>query len=347
LSPLHDLVWGMGYRRSADGISGTIDESFTPANRTIQLFSAFMQDEITLQPERVHLTVGAKIEHNNFTGFEFEPSIRMNWTPEVRHSVWAAVSQAARTPDRADTGGDFSIAAFPLSDGTPAVLTILGNPQQRSEHLLATELGYRAQASEQFSIDIATFYNRYRDLRSVEPAAPFFETTPVPHLEIPLVYGNLLHGTTAGLEISAHFKITDRWTLSPGYALLHMNLRPDPAGLDTTTIQDVEGSSPRHQAQLRSSVNLRNGLAWDTSLYFVDRLPAQQVPSYARLDTRISWRPAERVDIGDASRIRGIVDCEFGFVRQLVHDHEARQIFSAALHQIAMIAPLARRSRMP
>jgi iron complex outermembrane receptor protein len=193
--------------------------------------------------------------------------------------------------------GDFNIVAFALPNGAPAELGIAGNPRQQSEHLLATDLGYRMQASNRVSVDLAMFYNRYRDLRSVEPGAPVLETNPVPHLDIPLLYSNQMHGTTEGLELSAHFKITERWTLSPGYALLHMNLRTDPGSQDTTSVANIEGSNPRHQAQLRSWVNLPHGLGWSTNLYFVDRLPAQQVPSYTRLDTQLIWRATQRLEL--------------------------------------------------
>jgi iron complex outermembrane receptor protein len=297
LGSRQDLVWGGGYRRSADRIGGTLDGAFVPADATIQLFSAFVQDEITLAPERVFLTLGTKLEHNAFTGFELEPSIRMSWTPSARNTLWAAVAEAARTPDRNDAGGDFNIVAFTLPNGTPAELGIVGNPRQEAEHLLATDLGYRVQAGSRVSVDLAMFYNRYRELRTLEPGAPTLETDPVPHVDIPLVYGNQMHGTTEGLEVSAHFKVTDRWTLSPGYALLHMNLRTDPSSLDTTSVADIEGSNPRHQGQLRSSVTLPRGFAWDTNIYFVGPLPAQQLSSYTRLDTRFSWRVVERLEL--------------------------------------------------
>jgi len=208
-----------------------------------------------------------------------------------------SVAEAARTPSRADLGGDFGVVTFALPDGTPAVLTILGSPQRKSEHLLATDLGYRLQASERVSADLSMFFNTYSRLRSLEPGAPFFAADPIPHLEIPLVFGNQLHGTTDGLEVSAHLRVSDRWTLSPGYAVLQMRLHTDPTSQDTTSVTGIEGSNPRHQAQLRSSVILPGGFAWDTNIYFVDRLPAQQVPSYTRLDTRFSWRLVEGLEL--------------------------------------------------
>src|SRR6202034_830062 len=63
--------------------------------------NAFIQDEIALAPP-VHLTVGSKVEHNDYTGFEYEPSGRLAWTPSPKQLVWTAVSRAVRTPSRYD-----------------------------------------------------------------------------------------------------------------------------------------------------------------------------------------------------------------------------------------------------
>src|SRR3984893_14968634 len=125
LGSRQDVVWGAGYRRSADQIGGTIDGLFVPADRTLQLFSAFVQDEITLAPERVFLTLGTKLEHNAFTGFELGPSIRMTWTPSARDTVWVAVADADRTPGRDDSNGDFNVFVFALPNGTPAEISIV------------------------------------------------------------------------------------------------------------------------------------------------------------------------------------------------------------------------------
>ena len=42
---------------------------FTPPALDQSLYSAFLQDEVMLA-ETLHLTVGTKIEHNDYTGFE-------------------------------------------------------------------------------------------------------------------------------------------------------------------------------------------------------------------------------------------------------------------------------------
>ena len=291
----HFLVWGAGYRHAADRTVGTIDQAFLPTGMDLRLFSAFIQDEITLRPDRLTLTVGSKLEHNDFTGFEVEPSARMAFTPGTRNTFWAAISESARTPSLRDDNADFNLAVFPLPDGSPAITTIEGNPQQKAEYLLSQELGYRLQANAWMSIDVSLFHNRYRNLRSFEEGAPWPPTALRPYTEIPIYQGNRVHGSTDGLELSSKIRVTDRWTLSPGYALLRMNLHDDPGSLDTASVPDTEGSSPRHQAQLRSALNLSRALSWNVAAYFVDRLPAQQVPSYTRLDTQLSWQPTSAI----------------------------------------------------
>jgi len=289
-----DLIWGVGYRHSTDHTIGTIDQAFVPASRVIQIFNAFVQDEITLVPGNVFLTVGTKLEHNTFSGFEFQPSLRLAWTPNERRTVWAAVSRASRTPTRRDTGLDAVVAALP----GPAEVAVLGDPMAQSEDVVAYEVGYRAQPKKQVSFDVAAFYNVYHQLQSVEPQPPFVQVIPPPPLlVIPLRLSNKLHGTTDGIEASVNWKATDRWTLSPGYSLLQMHLHADSGSLDTTSAADFQSSDPRHQAQLRSHLELAHGFAWDATAYFIGNIPDQLVASYVRLDTQLTWRFAESMGL--------------------------------------------------
>jgi iron complex outermembrane receptor protein len=297
LGARHDLIWGADFRNSSDYTEGTIDRAWVPAGRTLQLFSTFAQDEIVLKPDRVFLTVGTKLEKNYYTSWDVDPSARVAWTPSKQHSFWAAVSRASRTPSRREEDADINIAAFSGPGEEPALLTLLGNPDEKSEHVVAYEAGYRAQPAGPFSIDVATFFNSYTDLATAEPGSPFLVANPAPsHLVFPLVWGNKMHGTTDGIEMSANWKVTDRWTLSPGYALLQMHLHTDPTSQDTASVANTEGSSPRHQAQFRSHLKLPGRFVWDVSGYFVERLPAQAVPSYTRIDTQLSRQLGERLE---------------------------------------------------
>jgi iron complex outermembrane receptor protein len=298
LGTRQDIVWGLGYRVNSDGTDPTLRIVFTPEDRVTQLFSLFAQDDIAVLPDRLHLSLGARVEHNSYTGFDVEPSARLAWTPDSKNMVWGAVSGADRTPARSDTGVRVNYTALPGPGGLPMLVSIFGNPNFKNEQLTAFEAGYRNAWSSRFSLDSTVFYNRYRDLTSVEPGAPRIETNPAPtHLLVPESFGNGLYGETHGIELFANWKVASFWTLSPGYTFFSMHLHPFAGSQDFTDAAGTEGGSPDHKAQLRSSVSLPRNLQWNASAYFVNRLSAVSIPSYTRLDTSLLWHAGERVSM--------------------------------------------------
>jgi len=128
------------------------------------LYNGFIQDEIKFS-KQWSLTLGSKVEHNDYTGYEFEPSGRLAWSPTDRQTVWTAVSRAVRAPSRLDRDVIAPNTTSPI---------LIGGANFTSEILVAYELGYRAQMNEEFSTSISTFYNEYEDLRSVAPATGTF-----------------------------------------------------------------------------------------------------------------------------------------------------------------------------
>jgi iron complex outermembrane receptor protein len=299
-----DIVWGVGYRYTADRIGGSLTVAMNPPNRALQLFNSFLQDEIALVPERLFLTVGIKLEHNDYTGFEVMPSVRASWSPSDRHMVWVAVSKALRAPSRSDTGLVVNFGEFPGPGNTPTLLRLVGNPQFQDERLIAYEAGYRATLSNRFSIDVAAYFNDWNKLQTSEFSGSFFEATPPPAHEVQtLLFDNLMHGESHGIEITANWKVRDWWSISPGFAISREHLHTDPQSTDTQTVLFTEGSSPAYSIQLRSHVDLRRNLAWDVSAYFVDALNNQgplgnvKIPSYTRLDSGLTWKLGERLSL--------------------------------------------------
>jgi iron complex outermembrane receptor protein len=323
LGARQDLIWGLGYRYSADQTAGTIDQAYVPANLSGQLFNFFIQDQITLKPDRLSLSAGAKLEDTYFTGFDIEPSARLAWTPNHRHTFWVAVSRASQTPTRRRENLNVVLAALP----GPVEIALLGNPKAKSEHVLAYELGYRTQLNGKVSIDATTFFNVYHDVESQEAQPSFLDTSFTPPLLIrPRILGNKIHGTTQGLEFSVNWKVTNRWTLSPGYSFLEMHLHTDPSSLDTVNVPDIQGSNPGHQAQLRSHVAFPRGFSWDTHAYFVGALPAQFVPSYTRVDTQLRWRLGERLELAVVGQnLLTDQHLEFGDFVQLVNSSQVKR----------------------
>jgi iron complex outermembrane recepter protein len=291
-----DFVWGLGYRLTSDDTADHFRISFQPQDLVTQIYSSFVQDDIAVRPNRLHLSLGTKLEHEYYNGFNLQPSGRLTWTPDERDTFWAAFSGAQRTPSRVETSIRYNLAALPGPDNLPALVSVFGNPGQLNERLLATEAGFRKHLSDRLSVDSSAFFNQYHDLASNELGAPRIEVDPPPiHLLVPEYFANLIHGETHGIEIFANMKLNSRWTLSPGYTFLTMHLRPEAGSTDRTTGPETQGSSPTQQAQLRSNVNLPWHWQWTTSAYFVGRLPAQSIPSYTRLDSNLAWQVSEKI----------------------------------------------------
>jgi len=289
-----DVVWGAGYSYIDSATQGNFSFALNPANLGMQLFSTFFQDEIALRRDKLYLTLGTKLEHNLYTGFNLSPSARVSWTPSTRHMFWAAISQVERTPAESDTAVRANVGGFPGPGGTPLLLAFVGNPGYDDEMLIAYELGSRVELTPHLSIDLTTYYSDYDHQQTSEPAAPFFEAAPPPpHLVVPLTFQNLMYGEAHGFETTVNWKASDRWTLSPGYAFEQIHMHLDPTSKDTTSVLAAEGSTPVHGAQLRSHLGLVHGIAWDASAYFVDRLRSGDVPSYTRVDTGLTWRWTE------------------------------------------------------
>ena len=84
--------------------------------------------------------------------------------------------------------------------------------------------------------------------------------------------------------------------MSGSYTLFQIHLRPDPTSLDFTSAREEQGSSPHHQFQIHSQLDLSHNLEFDTALYYVGRVPGPQIPAYTRVDARLGWRPGETLE---------------------------------------------------
>lgn len=297
-APGHNLVWGLGYRITADDTESVQTIEFIPEDRTDDIVSAFVQDEIALARDRLRLTVGAKVEHNDYSGFEAQPSARLLWTPSPGHSVTWSVTRAVRTPSRAEHGLVLTNALEP-----PVFVRLLRNEAFRPEKLVAYEAGYIVRPTSWVALTAAAFFNRHDDLASTRLETPFVEGLPAfPRVIVPLQFDNQLHGNSHGVEISADVRPTTRWRWTAAYSLLRMQLTPDAPGADASQEAIWEGSSPTHQLQLQSSVDLPADVELDWLLRFVSKLPHESVPAYATSDVRLGWHVNRGLELAVVGR---------------------------------------------
>ena len=286
LGERNGITWGFGYRYTAARMGGSPTVMFVPPDDHLSLVSSFVQDEVTLAPDRLKVTMGTKIEHNDFSGWELEPGGRVAFTPDDRNTLWASVSRAVRTPSRSDEDIRFNeIQPTPFG---PAVLQITGNRDFRSEKLMAYETGYRVHPWDKLSVDLATFYNVYSDLRSFKmgPGFPFIPTT----------FANGMHGETYGVEAAATIEVAPWWRLNPSYTLLKMELHKNNRSADTISAPMAEGENPQQQFSLHSGMELPRNISLDATLRYVDSLPSLHVGGYVTMDARIAWRATKNLE---------------------------------------------------
>jgi iron complex outermembrane receptor protein len=288
----HQFVWGAGYRQTSDHMASNFGITWTPDHDHSDLMNVFIQDEITLAPERWHLIAGSKFEHNPSTKLEVQPNLRLLWTPTRRHTLWAAASHAVRTPSRFERDVRLNVAAFrPSPVGPPFLVSLFGNPQADSEKLNALELGYRVEVNPELGFDAAIFHNDYRHLLGFEAGPTRTEATPAP-LHVLVTPGTMRNSGTAhthGAELSAQWRASDRWKLAASYSVLRMTVR----GGDTGA-----GDSPQHQFHLRSYLDLPRRVQLNGSLSHVGELPVVRIPSYVRLDLGLRWQVSDSIEAG-------------------------------------------------
>jgi iron complex outermembrane recepter protein len=302
LGDRNQIVWGLGYRYTHEVDEDLSVVRFLPPVLDQNLFSGFVQDEIKLH-EKLSLTLGSKLEHNDYTGFEVEPSGRLQWNVTDKQMVWGAVSRAVRTPSRYDE--DLEVVSGLVNAPHPYQFPteyLAGSSDFESETVIAYELGYRAQLGTKASGSISTFYNDYHDLRSVS-ATPTTATYIYPY---PDVFQNNLEGNTYGFEASTSYQLLDGWRLHGGYDLLKEDIHVKPGSKDVDGALN-ETADPEQQFSVRSSMDLLRNLALDVMFRWVDKLTidssptggpiAGTVPSYYEMNARIGWRVNKHTEL--------------------------------------------------
>jgi iron complex outermembrane receptor protein len=179
----------------------------------------------------------------------------------------------------------------------PIYLRVDGNRQFRSEELIAYETGFRTLVTSHFYLDLALFYNSYRDLYSFQVGTPFLESTPLPaHAVIPLLTSNGIRGTTKGFEVTPDWKPVSWWELKTSYSHLEMHMKDGPGSNDPVSAHNYVGSSPRHQVVVQSFVKLPRKLEFGQTYRYVSALSAQMVKSYSTGDAHLSWQTTPELE---------------------------------------------------
>jgi iron complex outermembrane recepter protein len=268
------IVWGGGFRQMRDrmhsGLAGFVD--VLPLRRTDDLTNIFAQDTLSLLPDLLKLTLGAKYERTDYAPSEVLPNVRLAWTPTERQTFWAAAGEATRVPSRIESDLTF-FNVIRIGDGF------------RAEHVRAYELGHRWLITPSVGYDIATFYNDYSDLRSGEAGGQL---------------GNLMFGHSTGVEVALRWEPADAWRIDTSYTWLSMGLRLDPRSTSNPgQLAYIKGLGARNQASVRTAFDAARGVQIDAILHYTGRLATLNYAGYTELDAGLTWaaRPAVEISL--------------------------------------------------
>ncbi len=295
VSPSTKVSWGVSLRHTRDRLSGL--NQLDPASKTDDVYGGFYQIDKKLA-HNLKLTLGSTVEHNNYTGIEFQPSVRLLWDKNPKETYWAGISHAVKTPSRAETAGHIPFQYFDLN-GQLVEIELIGNPNIRSQSVTALEVGARYQPNSRTMLDVTGFVNAYSNLNTFEPMAPVFVNDPFPHLVIPYRWDSKGHALTGGIELNAQVLPQKDWKLQ-----LNMSFFTDKFGFSSTS-QDAFGdhggsgrtsSSPRYMVGLRSSHDLGRGVTFDVNAQYVDGQPSLGISTYTHLDMRLAWKANKNME---------------------------------------------------
>jgi iron complex outermembrane receptor protein len=281
----HQFVWGLGFRHTHNDVTNAPALAFIPEELDRALYSVFLQDKIFIT-DHFAFTIGTKVEHNDYTGFEFEPSARIQYEFKNSQMLWAAVSRAVRMPSRIDAH-----VRLPTPNFAPFVdYLLVGNEDFKSEILIAYEAGYRAQIASTLFGSISLFYNDYDRLRSTSLSPP----DPNFGLPFPFFYDNNLEGETYGVELTLTWQALDWWKLHTSYNFFEGDIRVKSGEQDFNNALN-ETADPKHRFSLRSSMELGQKVELDAGYRWVDEFTynnaslAEAFPSYHELEVCLSW----------------------------------------------------------
>jgi len=296
----NEIIAGATFRADVDDLTESPWVTYHEPHGRTYFTGVFVQDEITILPDRLLVTAGSKFERNSFTGWETQPSLRAILRTTKNQRSWIGISRAARTPSREEREIKVFGGVWPPQPGIPLPIAVnaVGSHTLNSEHVTAFEFGHRYEPNSHLSFDLALFYNRFTDLRATTISGMDLVFTPVPHVEQQVLATNNLYGSARGADFSVRWQPIPSLKIEGSVAavrtVLHEYIPGSPPDL---SIEGLVGSTPKQEYKLRVSWDPRPDWSFDLIGHRFDRLPGPQLQAYTGLDARIAWHPREYLEV--------------------------------------------------
>jgi len=305
VSDKHKLLWGVGYRYIEEELdTHNVISSYTEKEH-INLWSAFVQDQITLVPDALWLTLTTRLEHHSYTDFELQPTARLMWEMTENHRFWTALSRAVRTPSQLENQSQIHIGTLGPADpfnpfGVPAKLVLQGNSRYDSEEVTSLELGYRYARDKDFSLDLALFYNDYEKLRSNSTITTDLSTLPS-FVSLASAFDNEVEGHNYGFELSANWLLSDKLKLRFNYSFIesHFDL-----GQSQNTDAPEQIVAVSADWSVVPSLDLNATWRYVDKNELIDSLQINSTPidAYQGVDIGLNWQVSPKVRVSAFAR---------------------------------------------
>jgi len=305
VSPAHELNFGVSGRISHDMVDPGAMLNLLDNPSTDRWLTGYMQDEIALHGDRLHLTLGSKFEDNNFTGLSAQPSARLFWRPSPDLGLWASWSRGVRTPllqERDMIANFLSLTTVPgMAQPIPITESFIGRTNALPEKLAAIEGGARARVFGAWSLDLALFYDRYFDLVTADeipvPAKPVPLAMQSPVETLYFQQGNDARGHSWGAELLIGGPVMPGWKSEFSWSQLNLTVSV-PSGM-ANSIYPVVPADPSEHTQLRwkNSIDLGQNFTLTTMLHYTSHSFDGQRPAFTTLNLRMAWRPSAALEL--------------------------------------------------
>lgn len=290
LSPAHRLTWGSGWRQYRFASTGSGKLAFVPASRISAVGNVFIQDEWSLLPRELLLVAGLRAEHLPEHGVQWQPNLRLAWTPSDTQTFWLASGKAARAPNKVDTSLRYN-GAF----GSTGPASVVGNPGFLPEEIVSLEAGWRTRIGPRLASDLAIYRNRYRRLDSIEYVPATGQVS----------YFNHGRGSTEGLEWSLDWQASEDWQLRGGLTFYREDLSFAQPPASSAAVLALQDSFPNRQMFVRSLWDISAAHRLDLTVRGVGPLKRDHVPGYVTADLRWNWKLDRRLEFSLIGRNLG------------------------------------------
>jgi iron complex outermembrane recepter protein len=322
----HDVSWGAFTRVLNDEIK-TGQVQVTKPHSRLFYYSLYGMDEITLNDQLV-LSLGARMDHNEYTGWETSPNMGLVWNLHPNHVLWGKLARSVRVPTRFDRNVEVGVDYQPAQGLRQANATVVRSDGGfKSEYLNSAELGWRSQWNNKLHTNINLFSNEYTGLSSFTLSETDPSTLPtLGYVTSYVTPNNKGEIKTIGAELSVDWRFRYDWHLQLSETFSHVvseTNQAEEATLIPTSITFVRATW-EPTARFSTSLDIRRTSERSSS----NESPSYSRPAYTTVDMRMRWKPVKNIELSLNGRSLNNGMCNAFEGKGALLDHGTRMLLT-------------------